>query len=178
MSAAKKDRLFLVPAHRETVGHGKWSVPGIPHKGWQCVDFEDLEEPSETCQMCEIAEIRYVHVMQHPDYPDILRCGCICAGNMESDLSAAEDRERIAKNTAARKANWLRRKWRWSQKGNWFLNTEGVNIVVFRKGGSWHSRILKRETGREWFSRDLYATEDAAKLGALKGLTYIQEHFF
>jgi hypothetical protein len=55
---------------------GKWSDPGIPHKGWECIDFEDLDEPSETCEMCEFQTIRYVHVMRHPEYPSPLRCGC------------------------------------------------------------------------------------------------------
>jgi hypothetical protein len=25
---------------------GKWSAAGVPHKGWVCVDIEDLGEPS------------------------------------------------------------------------------------------------------------------------------------
>jgi hypothetical protein len=43
---------------------GKWSQPGVPHKGWVCVDIEDLGEPSLTCEMCESQNIRYVHYME------------------------------------------------------------------------------------------------------------------
>jgi hypothetical protein len=25
---------------------GKWADPGVPHVGWECVDFEDLGEPT------------------------------------------------------------------------------------------------------------------------------------
>jgi len=40
---------------------GKWSQAGVPHRGWTCVDIDDLGEPSATCEMCETQEIRYVH---------------------------------------------------------------------------------------------------------------------
>ncbi|GHV31592.1 hypothetical protein AGMMS4952_20620 [Spirochaetia bacterium] len=55
---------------------GKWSDKGVPHKGWKCIDIEDLGEPSLTCEMCESQEIRYVHYMKHPGYKDILKVGC------------------------------------------------------------------------------------------------------
>ncbi len=58
---------------------GKWSQQGVPKKGWACIGFEDLGEPSTQCEMCENQDIRYVHQMQHPDYPHILECGCVCA---------------------------------------------------------------------------------------------------
>src|SRR4051794_39614902 len=71
---------------------GKWSQPGVPHRGWSCVDIEDLGAPDLVCEMCERQEIRSVHHMEHPDYPGSLRCGCICAGHMEEDLTGAQRR--------------------------------------------------------------------------------------
>src|SRR6516165_11351705 len=65
----------------------------VPHKGWTCTCVEDLEEPCEICEMCESQEIRYVHTMAHPRYPEALRCGRICAGQMERDYAAAWKRE-------------------------------------------------------------------------------------
>lgn len=57
-------------------GHfGKWSMPGVPHKGWTCIDIEDLGAPDAVCEMCERQDIRYVHAMEHPDYPEL----CIVA---------------------------------------------------------------------------------------------------
>lgn len=32
---------------------GEWAQCGVPHKGWTCVDIEDLGEPSAVCEMCE-----------------------------------------------------------------------------------------------------------------------------
>jgi hypothetical protein len=46
-------------------GTGKWSRAGVPHKGWECVDVEDLENDRAICEMCEVTEIRYVHTMVH-----------------------------------------------------------------------------------------------------------------
>jgi hypothetical protein len=70
-----------------------WSRPGVPHRGWSCVDVEDLGEPSEVCEMCEQAQLRYVHVMRHPEWEGELRVGCVCAGRMEEDYKRAVQRE-------------------------------------------------------------------------------------
>ena len=96
---------------------GKWSQPGVPHKGWTCIDIEDLGEPSATCEMCETQEVRYVHHMQHPHYPDILGCGCVCAGHMEGDYEGARQREQVLRNANARRRKWLTRDWRVSRNG-------------------------------------------------------------
>ena len=71
---------------------GKWTQPGVPHKGWVCVDIEDLGSPDHVCEMREVQDVRYVHLMTHPDYAGKLRVGCICAGHMEGDSSRARDR--------------------------------------------------------------------------------------
>ena len=104
---------------------GKWAQSGIPHKGWSCVEIEDLEEPSATCEMCETQEIRYVHHMEHPSYPRVLACGCVCAGNMENDYEGAQQREKSMRNASSRKRRWLLRDWRVSKGGNPFLNADG-----------------------------------------------------
>ena len=61
----------------DRIDMGKWSEPGVPHKGWVCLGVDDLG-PGElmTCQMCMVAQIRYVHAMVHDDYPGKLLCGC------------------------------------------------------------------------------------------------------
>jgi hypothetical protein len=50
--------------------------------------------------MCERAEVRYVHVMTHPDFDGELEVGCVCAGRMEEDYKAAEEREADLKRLA------------------------------------------------------------------------------
>jgi hypothetical protein len=146
---------------------GKWSDPGVPHRGWKCVDIEDLGEPIETCEMCESQEIRYAHTMEHPDYAEAIRAGCDCAGKMEEDYERAQRRERAIKNAAKRRVNWLLRKWRTSARGNSFLNTNGFNIVVFRHGVQWRYRIADRETDElQKVARRFYDSEDKAKLAA------------
>ena len=74
---------------RETTTTGKWTQSGVPHKGWRCVDIEELEEQEHLCEMCEARLVRFVHVMEHGNCPEILRVGCICAGNMEQNLRGA-----------------------------------------------------------------------------------------
>lgn len=109
---------------------------------WQCIDFKDLEEPSETCEMCESQTIRYAHVVRHPDHPSPLRCGFDRAGAMSSDCEGAERRERLAKNAARRRDQWLHRNWKTSAKGNTYLKTDGFIITVFHDGPAWKARVV------------------------------------
>lgn len=127
---------------------GKWSQPGLPHKGWVCVHVEDLGYPSSTCEMCETQEIRYVHYMQHPNYPGQLGCGCVCAGRMEEDSTQAEKREKTLQNAGARRKRWLTRARRVSAKGNPFFNSDGYNIAITNFGNGWKFRVVNREPTR------------------------------
>ena len=159
---------------------GKWSLPGVPHKGWTCVDIEDLGEPSAICEMCETQEIRYVHSMTHPNYAEQLGCGCICAGHMEGDYEGARQREQVLRNAASRKSRWLGRKWKISSKGNPYINSDGYNVVVYPNGrgttnASWGFRVRHRETGESLQSRKPYSSEDAAKLRSFDAIVWMKE---
>jgi hypothetical protein len=150
--------------------HGKWSLEGVPHRGWECIGFADLGYPAATCEMCEAQEIRYVHTMSHPDYQEPLDCGCICASNMESDRAAAPERERQARNQQARRQGWLKRQWKISEKGNEYLNVDGCNVVVFPVGDKWRARIAQQLGDHSRLSKRLYPSNAAAKLAAYDAL--------
>ena len=65
----------------------KWSVLGVPHRGWTCIEIEDLGAPDAVCEMCERQDNRYTHAMQHPDCPEKLHCGCASSGSNTQPLS-------------------------------------------------------------------------------------------
>lgn len=155
---------------------GKWSQSGVPHKGWTCVDVEDLGTVDAVCEMCETREIRYVHHMEHMEYSGSLGVGCVCAEKLEDDYSRPRMREQALKNATRRRQHWLSRKWKTSAKGNPYLNTDGMNIVVFnRRPRVWSARIRDRSTGQEMVSRREYRTEDAAKLAAFDAMIFLKE---
>src|SRR5580704_16049582 len=122
--------------------------------------------------MCGVKDIRFVHHMSHPSYDD-LAVGCVCAGHMEQDPTAAEARERNLVNAARRRANWIRRAWRRSGKGNEYLNTDGFNIVVFRKPGGWGARIKHIATGHSIPAERTYSSADRAKLASFDTMIFI-----
>lgn len=154
---------------------GKWKQQGVPHKGWTNTDMEDLGFPHEICEMCEVQEIRYVHIMEHDDFPEPLRVGCICAGNMEEDRQSAKMRENAFKNFGRRRQNWLKRKsWRQSSGGNPTIKSDGYRITVFRKGDKiWSGVITELATGKETWARKRYRTESEAKLAAFDGMVWL-----
>ena len=77
----------------------RWDQPGVPHKGWHCLDVVDLradggpadETDYATCQMCGNEKIRYVHIMEHPDLDENFEVGCVCAEKMSDDYVARLD---------------------------------------------------------------------------------------
>lgn len=156
-------------------GKGKWSQAGVPHKGWQCIDVEDLGAPNAVCEMCESQEIRYVHYMEHRDYQNVLGAGCVCAGHMEDDYVGARKRERALKNASLRRVNWLKRKWRKSAKGNPYLNTDGYNVVVFRVGNKWSGAVTDRESGVRTKLNQKCENMDEAKLAAFGVMLRLKE---
>ena len=154
-------------------GRGKWSQPGVPHRGWLCVGTEDLGEPLITCEMCEFQTIRYVHVMEHPSYAEVLRVGCICAGHMEGDLAAARQREASLQSRAGKRKRWVNLKWKISRKGNPWIVSDGHRITVRRRGPGWATTISAR--GGTWVhhSCETYPSQDDAKLAAFDYITQL-----
>lgn len=145
---------------------GKWTQAGVPHRGWTCTTVDDLGAgESQICEMCEVTEIRYVHIMEHPVYPEPIEAGCICAGHMAGDLTAARQREQTAKNRTRRRSRWLSRRWHRSRSGAVYVNTpEGLNVTVFRTPtGRWKARIVERSSDRCEFSRRSYRPRSSAR---------------
>jgi len=147
-------------------GRGKWSQPGVPHLGWQCVDIEDLGELLQECEMCETQSIRYVHYMEHPSYPKVLKVGCVCAGNMEGNRAAADGREAEMRSRAGKRTRWLSRRWRVSEKGNHWIRADGYRVTVYKRGAGWAATVSDVNDSFVEHSRTHYATRDLAKLAA------------
>jgi len=75
-------------------GTGLASKPGVPKTGWRGEDIEDLGGPNEICEWCPWKKrIRYVHVMNHPDWPDLVRVGSDCAELMGDTYAYQRERE-------------------------------------------------------------------------------------
>ena len=164
---------------RQHTNYGKWSQPSVPHKGWICVDSKDLEEPSQICEMCEHAEIRYVHCMKHTDYSDILEVGCVCAEHMEANKVIPRSRENRLKRNTQRRKTWSKRKWRISNQGNSYLNTDGFNLTIFpatgTNGSTWQLRVVHRSSDTHWYGNSRYQSMDEAKSAALDALIWAKE---
>lgn len=160
---------------QQHTSRGKWSQPGVPHKGWTCIGIEDLEEPSQVCEMCEGVEIRYAHQMEHPDYPAILSVGCVCAEHMEGDYVAPRQREKIIRQAARRRLNWHKRTWRLSHLGNHYLNTDGFNLQVFpinQRSRGWKIAVVNRRSQHRQQGKKVYSTLGDAKRAAFDALIW------
>lgn len=146
---------------------GIWNQDGIPHKGWQYLGVEDLAEdvigeeeiPYETCEMCGQEKIRYVHILRHPSYPNVMRVGCVCAEKMLSDYDNPQETERVARNRANRRRNFMKQEWTLNPtKGNYSLRYRGERITLvngrFGWGVAYHNDIIWKRNGRSMRSVD------------------------
>lgn len=152
-------------------GRGKWGKKGVPHKGWECVEIEDLGAPEAICEMCEAQEIRYAHHMQHSSYPDTLVVGCVCAGHMEGNLAAAQSRDKGMRSRFGKRKRWLSRQWKVSKKGNDWLESDGYRVVVYRKGPGWGATVSAIDESYLQHSRRAFPSADQAKLAAFDLVT-------
>lgn len=151
-------------------GRGKWSNPGVPHRGWRCVDIEDLGAPQAECRMCESQTIRYVHHMQHPNYSEVLGVGCVCAGHMEEDVAAARGREVSMRSRASKRKRWLSRKWKTSVKGNPWIIANGYRITIYRRDSGWATLIAQGDEP-PMYSRRNFPAREQAQLAAFDHIT-------
>lgn len=146
---------------RAATVRGAWSEPGLPRRGWVCVEIADLGALDGECEFCG-EPIRYEHHMGHSEVHREYVAGCICAGKLEGDYVAPKERERLMRNRAARRERWTSRKWRQSRKGNYYLNVAGRNVGVYRdpvEPALWRARIGDR------FGTLVYATKENAMRG-------------
>lgn len=157
---------------------GKWSEPGIPHKGWTCISDEDLgSDNMQTCEMCESSEIRYAHAMTHPDYKGQLIVGVVCAGHMEQDVERARNRERLLRSRSSRRERWPHSNWKISYAGNEYRNHAGYNCVVKQWPQGWQLLMHQLPDG-DWIrGRKRFATAEEAKLAAFDYIERNPRHF-
>lgn len=163
----------------EHTSRGKWSQPGVPHKGWTCVGIEDLDEPSQICEMCDSVEIRYVHQMEHPEYPAILSVGCVCAEHMEGDYVRPREREATLRKASRRRSNWQNRMWNLSRTGTHYLNTDGFNLQVYAiigRAPGWMIAVENRLSLQRRQGRKSYKSADEAKRAAFDALLWAKDN--
>jgi hypothetical protein len=154
--------------------YGKWSDPNVPHKGWVCIDIEDLGEPLAICKMCESQSIRYVHYMKHREFKDILGVGCICAGKMEENYTKAKSRDDFMKKRASKRLRWIHSsRWKISQKGNDWIKTDDYIVVMMKRNGFWKALIKNKAKNFEKWSERNYESLEKAKLAAFDYLTKV-----
>jgi hypothetical protein len=157
-------------------GRGKWSQAGVPHKGWTCINYEDLGKPSMRCEMCESSEIRYVHYMQHPHYSGVLSCGVICAGHMEQDLVQAAGREKKLKGNARRRANFPnRKKWYVNRNGRPQIKIRAFTITMFHKPNGWGGVVNHPRLTNGVFTRERFPDLATAQRAAFDTLTFLED---
>jgi len=165
-------------------GCGKWSEPGVPHRGWKNVGEMDLREEDrnaelEICQMCEAREIRYVHVMQHPDYPDELRCGAVCAGKLAEDYAGAQQRDKSMRSRATKRLNFENRKgWKTAANGNPYIVVDGFHITIPTRPGRGYGIGVKIDgTAKHKWGEKVYTSIIAAKKGAFDALEWAKQEW-
>ena len=121
-----------------------------PLEGWFCTDVDDYEDDSFTCELCGCRKVRFVHRMEHCNFPDPILVGCICAGIMEGNIIAAQERERLVRNRAHRRDHFVR---------DGYDEDHGIHCIHSRKLDALED-LIEAANGKPvlvayWFKHDL-----------------------
>lgn len=121
-----------------------WNKPDVPHKGWQLIDCIDTEEAINQCDMCDKENIRYIHKMYHPELPDYLWVGCVCAGHM-TDAYTAEMAEKKTRSRTMKKQRWMRDGWNTlpidDEKVYTYKSVRNTPWGVYELKNGWHYNV-------------------------------------
>ena len=74
--------------------------------------------------------------MQHEQYFEPVTVGCICAGIMEGDILRARERERLMRNRAKRRRNFVSKAWRQSDRC-YYRQYRGQFVSIIDHHGSY-----------------------------------------
>jgi hypothetical protein len=156
-----------------------WNSKDVPHKGWILIDVIDIREDGqpideteyEKCMMCGNERIRYVHIVEHKDFEEEYRVGCICAEKMTEDYVNPREREKELKQRSNERISWIKKKWNTSKSGNHYLNIDGNNLVVFDDSitGKYKCKINDK------FGSKTYNEISAAKIGLFNKIEELKQ---
>jgi hypothetical protein len=146
---------------------GLWNEPGVPQRGWVCVDVRDLREQEwgaelVSCQMCGKEDIRFVHVMEHPRWAGgELEVGCVCAEKMSEDPVGPRARERELRKWLERRARFLAKQWQDVGNGQLRRILRGKAVVTAaRTEKGWRGRLFRPGQGWTNGRRDFATLHD------------------
>ncbi len=157
----------------------QWNQKNIPHKGWILEDVIDVREDGqeewetdyETCMMCGNEKIRYVHIVSHSYLSEFFRVGCVCAEKMTNDYFNPKERERELRNKTNRRITWVKKQWKRSQNGNWFLTLNEHHLLIYKDKISAKFKVKIDNT----FGRKRFDNLDKAKIAVFNGIEYLKE---
>lgn len=118
-----------------------WKEPGVPHKGWEEIDVEDVgfaarrlsEINYETCEMCGNERIRYVHTVEHKKTGMVMRVGCVCAEKMTEDYANPRGREKEIRNRTARFKKFMNSAFKRSGAYSYYADRKGYRISITKE---------------------------------------------
>lgn len=137
-----------------------WNQKGLPHRGWQCQDVEELDEATFKCEMCGRESIRFVHSMTHPEGHSI-GVGCVCAGHLTTEYEKMRElnKQAIARSTKKKiklkqlekiKQEWIEQPWVEFENHAGIKTTKYIEAQWFNpKTGGWRYRYTVRINDEE-----------------------------
>lgn len=131
-----------------------------PLEGWFCVGVLDHGVDSFTCELCDCKKVRYIHAMRHEHYLADIKVGCICAGVMEGDILAAQERDAEAKRHSQRKSHYLKREWNAVGEGRWRILYKRREIFI------WREQFCSRDFFKININGEQYHWKDNRRMGS------------
>ena len=126
---------------------GRDSEPNFPHTGWEWAGVVDScqrglsQEEYPSCEYCDQLRIRYVHTLTHPNFPNPVAVGCVCAVWLTDDQENPERAEKKLRQAADRRARFPSRKWQVMAASWRWITLDGVDVAIFPSGKAFKVEI-------------------------------------
>jgi hypothetical protein len=156
----------------------RWKQKDIPHKGWTLISVIDVREDGqseeetdyENCMMCGKEKIRYVHIVDHPEVYEDYRVGCVCSEHLTDDYVNPKRLEQKLRNRTSKRKNWIKKEWKRSPKGNYYINFEEHHLIIYKDK---KTNKYKVKIG-EIFGNKIFDTIEKAKVAVFNGIEYFK----
>lgn len=147
----------------------------FPRDGWSCINVVDHGEAIARCDACGRHRIRHAHMLTHPQWPQTIECGCICAGKLEGDIAKAKRREKIIHRRSARRHKWTDHKqWNLLPNGVWKNDGQGWQSIIYPTPNGWAGLVRHLKIDYEYHCPGNFKEVDEARLAVFDARTKIE----
>jgi len=116
-------------------------LPAFPLTEWEYIRVKDLRDKKERCPCCRRQTFRFGHILEHSDWPEPIRVGCVCAGRLTGDEEAPVRMQKVEERISKITENFFSAKWQDAGLGGIVAKVGRFKIQIMQCNGVFKFRL-------------------------------------